>query len=71
MCPFALLDLHLFESRLREEDYLLIKTKYELINTEDHVNICRRVSLPYWCMGEQYASLHHVKRKSIMRKEKL
>ena len=54
MCPFALLDLHLLESRLREEEYLLIKAKYELINTQVQVKICRIVPLPYWYMGEQF-----------------
>ena len=27
LCPYALLDLHLLDSRLREEDYMLIKVK--------------------------------------------
>ena len=51
MCPYAVLDLHLLESRLREEDYMLIKAKCGLINTQVQVKICRRVPLPYWCMG--------------------
>ena len=34
--PYALLDLHILESRLREEDYMLIKAKCELINTQDY-----------------------------------
>ena len=46
-----MLDLHLLESRLREEEYLLIKAKCELINTQVQVKICRRVLLPYCCMG--------------------
>ena len=31
---YALLDLHMLESRLREEDYMLIKAKCKLINTQ-------------------------------------
>ena len=54
MCPYAVLDLHLLESRLREEDYMLIKAKCGLIDTQVQVKICRRVPLPYWCMGEQF-----------------
>ena len=54
MCPYALPDLHLFESRLREEEYVLIKAKCELINTQVQVKMCRRVPLPYWCMGEHF-----------------
>ena len=54
MFPYALLDLHLLESRLREEEDVLIKAKCELINTQVEVKICQRVPLPYWCMGEQF-----------------
>ena len=32
--PYALLDLHMLEPRLRKEDYILIKAKCELINTK-------------------------------------
>ena len=49
-----MLDLHLLESRIREEEYVLIKAKCELINTQVQVKICRRVPPPYWCMGEQF-----------------
>ena len=42
MCPFALLDLHLLESRLREEKYVLIKAKCVVINSQVQVKICRR-----------------------------
>ena len=52
LCPYALLDLHLLESRLRGEDYMLIKAKSRLINTWVQVKVCQRVLLPYWCMGE-------------------
>ena len=51
MCPFALLDLHLLESRLREEDYMLIKAKCELINTQVQVKICRRGASPILVYG--------------------
>ena len=54
MCPFALLDLHMLESRLREEkeeDYVLIKAKCGLINTQVHVKICRRVISPSCVWG--------------------
>ena len=54
VCPFDLLNLPLLESRLREEEYVLIKAKCELINTQVDVKICRRVPLQYWCMGEQF-----------------
>ena len=51
MCPFVLLDLHLLESRLREEERLLIKTKCVLINTQVQVKICRRRSSPILVYG--------------------
>ena len=51
MCPFALFDLHLLESRLREEDYSLIKAKCGLINTQVQVKICRRGSSPILVYG--------------------
>ena len=51
MCPFALLDLHLLESWLREEDYVLIMAKCELINTQVQVKICRRGASPIWVYG--------------------
>ena len=51
MCPFALLDLHLLESRLREEDYMLIKAKCGLINTQVQVKICRRGASPILVYG--------------------
>ena len=65
MCPCALLDLHMLESRLREEkeeEFVLIKAKCGLINTHVQVKMCRRVLLPYWCMGEQHVNLHQAKR---------
>ena len=35
VCPYALLDLHMLESRLREEeDFMLIKALCKLINTQ-------------------------------------
>ena len=51
MCPFELLDLHLLESRLREEEYVLIKAKCELINTQVQVKICRRGASPILFYG--------------------
>ena len=36
----------MLESMLREEDYVLIKTRCELINTQVQVKICRRVLSP-------------------------
>ena len=41
-CPYALLDLHMLESRLREKDFSLIKAKCKMINTQviSHVKIC-------------------------------
>ena len=39
----SLLDLHMLESMLREEIYVLIKDRCELINTQVQVKICRRV----------------------------
>ena len=61
---YALLDLHMLDSRLREKDYMLIKAKCELINTQDNgqVKICRIVPFPCWCMGEQYVSIHQAER---------
>ena len=47
----ALLDLHLFESRLREEDYMLIKSKCGLINTQVQVKICRIGASPILVYG--------------------
>ena len=64
-CPFALLDLHMLESRLREEkeeEYVLIKAKCALINTQVQVKICRIVLLPSWCMGKRHVNLHQAKR---------
>ena len=64
-----LLELHLLESRLREEEFVLIKAKCGLIkakcgliNTLVQVKMCRRVLLPYWCMKELHVSLHQAKR---------
>ena len=51
MCPFALHDLHLLESRPGEEEYLLIKAKCELINTQVQVKICRRGFSPILVYG--------------------
>ena len=51
MCPFDLLDLYLLESRLREEDYMLIKAKCGLINTQVQVKICRRGASPISVYG--------------------
>ena len=51
MCPYSLLDLHLLESRLREEEYVLIKAKYELINTQLQVKICQRGASPILVYG--------------------
>src|SRR5664279_166998 len=97
----------MLESKLKEEEYMLIKAKCKLINTQSlwctmrdrmiswrmasygdrrqgcvvqlrddqyedilclklgtryedcgKVKICRRVFLPYWCMGEFWRSLH-------------
>ena len=45
MCSFALLDLHSLESRLREEkeeEFVLIKAKCGLINTQVQVKIFRK-----------------------------
>ena len=63
--PFALLDLHMLESRLREEkeeDYVLIEAKCGLINTQVHVKIGRRVLSPSWCMGERHVNLNQARR---------
>ena len=46
-----MLDLHLLESWLREEDYVLIMAKCELINTQVQVKICRRGASPVWVYG--------------------
>ena len=51
MCPYALLDLHMLASRLREEDYMLIKAKCGLINTQVQVKICRRSASPILVYG--------------------
>ena len=51
MCPYALLDLHLLESRLREEGYMLIKAKCGLINTQVQVKICRKGASPILVYG--------------------
>ena len=51
MCPFALLDLHLLETRLREEELVLIKDKCVLVNTLVHVKICRRGASPILVYG--------------------
>ena len=52
MCVhFALLDLHLLESRLREEEYVLIKAKCGLINTQLQVKICQRGTSPILAYG--------------------
>ena len=54
MCPFALLDLHMLESRLREEkeeEFVLIKAKCVLINTQAQVKICRRGASPILVYG--------------------
>ena len=51
MCPFALVDLHLLESWLREEDYVLIMAKCELINIQVQVKICRRGASPILVYG--------------------
>ena len=54
MCPFALLDLHLLESRLRGEkgeQYVLIKAMCGLINTQVQVKICRRSASPILVYG--------------------
>src|SRR5680860_1551684 len=64
-CPFALLDLHMLESRLREEkeeEYVLIKAMCGLINTQVQVKICRRVLSLSWCMGERLVNLHQARR---------
>ena len=53
---------YLLESRLRAEDYVLIKAKCGLINTQVQVKICRRVLSPSWCMGERHVNLHQAKR---------
>ena len=50
MCPYALLDLHLW-SMLSEEEYVLIKAKCELINTQVQVKICRRGASPILVYG--------------------
>ena len=41
----------MLESRLREEDYLLIKAKCGLINTQVQVKICRRNASPILVYG--------------------
>ena len=46
-----LLDLHLLESRLREEEYVLIKALCGLINTQVQVKICRRGTFPILVYG--------------------
>ena len=54
MCPFALLDIHMLESRLREEkkkEFVLIKAKCGLINTLVQVKICRRGVSPILVYG--------------------
>ena len=35
--PYGMLELHMLESRLKEEDYMLIKAKCKLINIQDKV----------------------------------
>ena len=32
---YGMLELHMLESRLKEEDYMLIKAKWKLINIQD------------------------------------
>ena len=51
MCPFELLDLHLLESRFREEVYGLIKASCGLINSQVQVKICRRGASPVLVYG--------------------
>ena len=49
-----LLDLHLLESRLREEkeeEFVLIKARCVLINTQVQVKICRRSASPILVYG--------------------
>ena len=33
--PYGMLELHMLESKLKEEDYMLIKAKCKLINIQD------------------------------------
>ena len=54
MCPFASLDLHSLESRLREEkeeEFVLIKALCGLINNQVQVKICRRSASPVLVYG--------------------
>ena len=51
MCPFDLLDLHLLDSRLREEEYLFIKAKCGLINSQVQVKIYQRGASPILVYG--------------------
>ena len=71
-CPFAclspfvgvkvLLALHVLESRLREEDHLLIKAKVFVIERKAKWRYAEGVLSPSWCMGERHVNLHQARR---------
>ena len=60
MCPFAVLDLHLLESRLREEeDHLLIKAKVFLHEHESRGG--SYVAHGGWRLGDRHQDKEQVK----------
>ena len=41
--PYRMIVLHMLESRLKEEDYMLIKAKCKLINVQDKGHVKKKI----------------------------